>query len=111
MRYKLTLLSLKCYLSDEDDGDEIFIKMDGEKIWPDPEKYMTIVDEDTPIDLEFIISKGDSFDLELWDYDLLSANDLLGKISIQATSHGHFLTDFHKTASDESKYALEWEVS
>jgi len=96
-------------LSDESDGDEIFILMDGKKIWPTEKKFLTINDENTKIDLVIEIEKGQSFNLELWDHDTLSANDLLGKLIIEANNHGHFVTDFIKTGSDGSKYALEYE--
>ena len=110
MKYKLVLLNLKCYLSDESDGDEIFILMNGEKVWPMSEKYLTINQEETALNLEFQITKGDKFKIELWDFDVLSANDLLGTLNMEATSHGHFVADFHKTGSDTSKYGLEWEI-
>ncbi len=110
MQYKLRLLNLKCYLPDEADGDEIFIKSEGKKIWPVDEKYITTNKESVAIGLEFTITKGDSISYELWDHDLLSANDHLGSLLITAEAHGQFINDFAKQGKDQSKYALEWEI-
>ena len=110
MDYKLRILSLKCYLKDESDGDEVYLKSAGKKIWPVEEKYVVAKEETTPIELEFIIQKGDVIFYELWDHDTLSANDHLGSITITAEVHGHFVNEFTKQGKDSSKYALEWEI-
>ena len=110
MEYKLRLLNLKCYLSDEADGDEIYLKSAGKKIWPVEEEYIVTKGECTPIGLEFTINKGAVITYELWDYDILSSNDHLGSIILQADAHGHFINDFTKQGNDRSKYALEWEI-
>ena len=60
MNYKLKILNLKCYLSDEADGDEVYLKSNGQKIWPEEAKYIVPKEENTPIGLEFIINKGDA---------------------------------------------------
>ena len=110
MKYKLKILSLKCYLPDEADGDEVFLKSEGKKIWPVDAKYTMAKDEITPIGLEFIIQKGDVISYELWDHDKLSANDHLGSLTIHAEAHGHYANDFIKRGKDQSKYGLEWEL-
>lgn len=109
MLYKLRLLTLHCYLPDEDDGDEIFILKDGEKIWP-AEKYKTVIDKETKLDLRFEINKGDTIEFELWDYDTFSKNDLLGKLILNASAHGKYVVDFIKTGVDTSRYGLEYEL-
>ncbi len=110
MQYKLRILSLKCYLSDESGGDEIYLESNGKKIWPTDAKYQNIGNETTPVDLEYTISKGDTMQIKLWDHDKLSANDHLGDISINAEAHGQFVNEFKKSGSDKSRYALEWEI-
>ena len=110
MKYKLRLLNLKCYLSDESDGDEIYILLNGNKVWPEKEKYLTVLEESTALDVEMEISKGDMLSFQLWDFDLLSANDLLGSIEISADRHGSYTIDFSKVGNDKSKYALEFEI-
>ena len=110
MEYKLRILSLKCYISDESDGDEIYLMSAGKKIWPTDNKYRNINVESTQIELVMIIQKGDRITIELWDHDKLSANDHLGDLTIQADAHGHFVNEFMKKGKDKSKYALEWEI-
>lgn len=110
MKYKLTLLSLRCYLPDESDGDEIYILMNGQKVWPVKEKYLTVLEEAISLNVSFEIEKGDAFDFELWDHDFFSNNDLLGTLKVNASSHGKFTADFLKTGSDSSKYAIEYEI-
>lgn len=110
MHYKLRLLNLKCYLSDESDGDEVFLKSNGKRIWPPDAKYKTVREETTPLGIEMEVEKGTKIPIDLWDYDALSANDLLGKLVIQADEHGTFTVDFRKTGQDKSRYAMEFEV-
>ncbi len=111
MQYKLTLLNLNCYLSAEDDGDEIYLKHQGERIWPATTRYYHINSGTVPVNLEVPITKGDSYTIELWEFDVLSANDHLGNLTIIADAHGHYTNEFTKTGKDRSKYALEWEIS
>ena len=110
MNYKLKILNLKCYLPDESDGDEIYLLRDGKKIWPTDAGYMHIDSENTPIGLDYVIQKGDRINIELWDHDKLSANDHLGNLTIKADAHGNYVNEFTKQGSDQSKYALQWEI-
>ena len=110
MQYKLRILNLKCYLSDESDGDEVYLMSDNKKIWPSDKGYKTVTTETTKLNLEYQIEKGDEMRIELWDYDTFSANDHLGEIIIPAEKHGHYKNDFVKVGKDKSRYALEWEI-
>ena len=110
MQYKIKLLNLKCYLSDEADGDEVYLKANGQRIWPVDGKYIVPKEENVPINLQLNIQKGDSMEIEIWDYDLLSTNDHLGSLTIHAEAHGQYENDFVKRGNDQSKYALEWEI-
>ena len=110
MIYKLRLLKLHCYLPDESDGDEIYIEMNGQKVWPIEDKYKTITEQETALNVDFEVNKGDSFEFNLWDYDILSKNDHLGKLHMVASAHGKYKIDFTKTGSDDSRYALEYEL-
>lgn len=110
MEYKLRILSVKCYLPDESDGDEIYLKSNGKKIWPIDAKYVQISGESAEVNLEMIIQKGDKIPIEIWDYDNFSANDHLGDLIIQADAHGQFVNEFTKKGKDKSRYALEWEL-
>jgi len=110
MKYKLKILSIKCYLPDESDGDEIYLISEGKRIWPTDAGYLNIKEEETRVDIEFSIEKGDRISVELWDHDKFSANDHLGSLVIEADAHGQFVNEFLKEGKDQSKYALEWEI-
>ena len=111
IQYSLKLVNLHCYISDEGDADEVFLKMDGKKIWPKKGKYVSMKDKSAPIDIEFKVDKGSSFDIEVWDYDFWSPNDLLGIIKIDASqAGGPFTSAMEKKEKGDAKYALEYEV-
>ena len=38
MAYTIKLIGLECFQAEEIDGDEIFIKLNGEKVWESPDK-------------------------------------------------------------------------
>lgn len=109
--YKLHIISLNCYRQDESDGDEVFIKYKKERVWPLKEKYIKITEGNYEVNFDITaIEKGEVVDLELWDYDLLSANDKLGVFSMLVNERGGpFNTDLSQT-SGSSKYSIEWEV-
>ena len=111
MNYKLTILNLNCYLPEEAGGDEIYLKYAGNRIWPLDSRFYHITNETTPVNIEFPVVKGDRLTIELWEFDVLSANDHLGNLTIIADAHGHYTNEFTKTGKDRSKYALEWEIS
>ncbi len=111
----LNLSNLYCYFVEENSFDDVFLKLDGKKIWPKNKKMKHMM-MDTSVELNVEI-KGVKIDqqivIELWDYDWLSSNDLLGTFSftIEGVS-GPFTTDMkrNKEETDKAKYTLEWEV-
>ncbi|MDH5597537.1 MAG: hypothetical protein OEY34_00340 [Cyclobacteriaceae bacterium] len=111
IHYSLRLLKLHCYLSDESDADELFIKLDGKKIWPSDKKYYKIKEDSVEIKFETKVEKNSEVVVEFWDYDLFSANDLLGTVKIIAdASGGPYTSDMVKKEAGNARYALEWEL-
>lgn len=112
LTYKLRLIRLNCYRSDEKYGDEVFLKMNDEKIWPMGEKYKEIDEGTVELNLEIQAVMPDTLvAIELWDYDLLTPNDKLGEFSMLINERGGpFTTDLKVTPGEEAKYSLEWEV-
>ena len=98
-------------MRDESDGDEVYIKSDGKKVWPVDAKYLLIGEENTPVGLEIILRKGGSLEIKIWDYDLLSADDHLDSLTLYAEAHGNYVKDFTKLGKDQSKYGLEGEIA
>ncbi|MEO1049464.1 MAG: hypothetical protein AAFX87_02510 [Bacteroidota bacterium] len=107
------LLKLHCYLSTEEDLDEIFIKLNGQKVWPTNAKYQKAVQGETMLDVSLeSVPIGELLKLEVWDYDLLSSNDHLGNFVLSIDEGGAFRSDMHRTTEgSEARYSLEWEVS
>ena len=108
--YTLKILRLHCYISDEDDSDEVFLKFNGEKIWPES-KYVEMKEGTEMVGFETKVEKGKSVKFEIWDYDMFSPNDLLGEVNIVADKvGGPFTTDMIRKEAGNARYSLEWEM-
>ena len=111
----LSLNFLHCYFVEEENYDDVFLKYNGKKIWPKRKKQQAVMmDTTTPLNVEIRgISLGQLVEIELWDFDWLSSNDLLGvfKMEISETT-GAFTTDMIRNLeeTEKAKYTLEWEV-
>ncbi|MDH5380148.1 MAG: hypothetical protein OEW75_04805 [Cyclobacteriaceae bacterium] len=111
IKYTLNLKKIHCYLPDEDDADEIFIKYNGNKIWPE-EKFIAMKEGAAVIGYNLKIDKGTVAEFEIWDYDNFTSNDLLGTVRIVADAvGGPFTSDMIKKDSGNSRYAIEWEIN
>jgi len=80
---QIKLLSIHCTLNDEIDKDEIFLKYKGKKIWPGSPHKSINSGERLEIDMEFKHDPIEDLIIELWDFDFLSKNDLLGTFFIK----------------------------
>ena len=104
------LINIHCHVPDESDLDEGFLKYEGKKIWPS-NKYRQLKRGITPVETKIPDLEGTGFlEIELWDYDFLSANDLLGKFNLPLdTAGGPFTTDLTREGDTKASYTLEWE--
>jgi len=109
---KLHIKKLNCYIQDEGDGDEIFIKYKKERIWPLNTMYQKVNEGEYDLSVEIsALDRNSHVKLELWDYDLLSPNDKLGTFNMLVNERGGpFVTDMKGSKSSGSKYSIEWEV-
>jgi len=97
-------------MSDESDADEVFIKHQGKKIWPEG-KYVKMKDSSVELHLEMKIEKGSSSVFEIWEYDLWTPNDLMGTVTITADSMGGpYTSDMVKNDKGNSRYSVTWEI-
>ena len=113
--YTLILSRLHCYFVEESEYDDVYLKFNGKKIWPENKKQQPImIDTTTELDIEIKdISINEEVVIELWDWDLLSLNDKLGTFTMVIEGNqGPFSTDMtqNKRETTKAKYTLDWEV-
>ena len=109
---KIRINSVQCTTPDEIDKDEMYLKKDGHKIWPEEERYHRVDTGDVEqVDLTLDVEEGWN-EVEVWDYDFISLNDLLGvfKFKVDDTpgkySTSMTLLERNSTAS----YMMFWEI-
>lgn len=108
----LRLHSIKCNVPDEIDKDEMFLKFDGHKIWPEESKYFRMdADDRVVIDHDLEVAVG-WVEIELWDYDFVSLNDHLGSFKLNIGEQGKFTASMvmNEKETHSASYFLEWEV-
>lgn len=112
--YILILKRLYCYFVEERGHDDVYLVHNGEKIWPVDKRQQPIA-MDTVTELDVSINgllDQQIVQIELWDWDLLSSDDLLGVFSMQISLGGPYSTDMEINVqeTEKAKYTLEWEV-
>ena len=106
----LKLISLNCHVPDETNLDEVYLKMEGIKVWPLSEKYQQLPLGETLLNLSIDdISKDGTVEIELWDFDTLSRDDKLGSFVLHLDQSGKFQTEMKKHDGTGASYSLEWE--
>ena len=109
---KIKLSRIHCKLPDEIDKDEMYLKMNGEKIWPAGSIYYR-VDTGDIVDLDVTLDVKEGWtEIELWDFDYLSRNDFLGKFRFKVDSKIGKYTNTMTLVEENSSasYLLEWEI-
>ena len=110
----IKILQLNCFITDEIGFDELYLVVKNEKIWPENQLYKSINPGSTNINVKiFDLSPNTQIDLEVWDYDYLSSNDLLGKIPLFIDEPGGpYTTDMilNKKETEKAKYSVTWEI-
>lgn len=110
----LKVLSLYCYMTDESGSDDIFLMINQQKIWPREHKYQPVSPGRMPVSVELKdLEEGRHVEIEIWDYDFISSNDLLGKVRLLVDEPGGpYITDMIQNIdeTDKAKYSIEWEL-
>lgn len=108
----LRLDSIVAYMQTEVDGDEIFIKFQGEKVAPREQKFVKMSKEPVALDVEVPVGDDHWVELELWDYDHFSPNDMLGKFRLLAdeVSDGFSAELLTDKGAEQARYVLNWSV-
>ncbi len=113
-KLNIRLLTLNCYTTGESGDDEVFLKVNGKKIWPEKSNYKTMKTDKAEIGVEIPdLDQGAMVEFELWDYDLLSRNDKFGIFKLLADKQGGpFIAEMIKNVEETSiaRYNMEWEI-
>ena len=86
---------LNCIINDEKGFDDVFLKVNGKKIWPKKKKQQSVPPGPTSLDVEIHgIEPETHMEIEIWDYDFISRNDLLGSVKVYIDEPGGpYITD------------------
>ncbi|MCP4459055.1 MAG: hypothetical protein GY816_13685 [Cytophagales bacterium] len=110
---KIKFTSIKCSVPDEIDKDEMYLKYNGEKIWPEGTKFFRVdVDDEVDMDLTMEVPAGQVV-IELWDYDYVSLNDHLGSFTFTVDDQqGKYSTSMkmNEKETHSASYLLHWEI-
>ena len=112
---KLQLIQLQAHFQTEQNGDEIFLKMQGKKIWPLKKSFFACLKEATQIQLniekQVEVKPNHKVSIELWEHDFLFFKKKLGEFSLLIDQPGGpFITDLQLKSKEFARYSLMWEV-
>ena len=110
----IKILQLNCFVTDEIGFDELYLMVNNEKIWPEKQLYKSINPGSTKINVKiYDLSPQTQINIEVWDYDYLSSNDLLGSIPLYIDEPGGpYTTDMipNREETEKAKYSVIWEI-
>jgi hypothetical protein len=133
--YQISLLSIKCLVSQEDDGDEIYITLNGKQVWSVRRHYVMHQQprrSDQMKEVDFAEGRYLSVDgwkplpdfdpatvvfqgltgpssIQVWDQDNFSRDDYFGKIQISQGEAGRGPIN-GVAAGDAAHYVVVFEV-
>lgn len=136
MTYTITLVDLKCIVSQEVNGDQIYLTLNGERIWSMPGAYTMHQQPDQAHqvkELNFVTGQMltqagwqpiPDFDssrllfagltgrsrIEIWDHDNFLSDDYFGSIRFSENEAGHGRIS-GVAARDAAHYVLTYEVT
>ncbi len=113
-KLKLRLLNLNCYETEETGYDDVYLTLNGKKIWPRKKRQQSVPIGTTSLNVEVNdIAPGTKLIIEIWDYDLLSENDKMGYVELYIDEPGGpYTTDMvaDLVEAKVAKYNIEWEI-
>lgn len=111
----LQLIQLQAHFQTEQNGDEIFLKMKGRKIWPQKKSFFACLKQMTQIQLniekDVEVKPNHTIAIELWEHDFLFFRKKLGEFNLLVDQKGGpFITDLQLKSKEFARYSLMWEV-
>ena len=109
---RILLKSVQCIVPDEIDKDEMYLKYNGEKIWPEGTHYFQL-DTGDKVDLGVSLEVPAGWnEIELWDFDYMSQNDFLGKFRFEVDdTPGKYSTSMNlEEKGSSASYILYWDI-
>jgi hypothetical protein len=111
----LELIQLDAHFQTEQDGDEIFLKLNGKKIWPINRSYFSCQKEVAHIQLnvkkDVKVKPEQKVNIELWENDFIFFKKKLGDFTLILDQRGGpFITDLQLKSKEFARYSLMWEV-
>lgn len=112
-KYKFRLLTLLAFYQTEGDGDEIFLRIGKERVWPIAGRYKKMAEPMVNLGLTFdSITLGETIELELWEYDHIFSSNCLGKFKLMIDSKGGpYTTDMVRHSNEYANYSIVWEIN
>ena len=106
----LKLIGIDCYVPEEAGLDEVYLKLEGKRIWPQSQSYEQLPIGHTELNLDLgERQRGSTIEIECWDFDSLSFNDKMGTFKLMLDTSGRFETEMKKHAKTKASYSLTWE--
>ncbi|HLF32949.1 MAG TPA: hypothetical protein VI583_01850 [Cyclobacteriaceae bacterium] len=113
-KLKLRLLNLNCYATEESGYDDVYLMLNGKKIWPRKKRQRSVPIGTTPLNVEIDdLVPGTKLEIEIWDYDVISEDDNMGYIPFFIDKPGGPYTTDMVADPEEAKtarYNIEWEI-
>jgi hypothetical protein len=109
---KCVIDSIVLFLSHELNGDELFFRYKGKRIWPKKMKYFCMTSQFQKVDVEIpIIDSERWIEIELCDYNFLLPSSRLGVFRFAVDEvGGPFLTNLNAELDTRARYAINWKV-
>ena len=109
---KCALKLLRCHHSSESNGDEIYLKYQNKKIWPEVRYKVFKSADEIALNVDLDLKDNEKpVTIELWEKDFLK-DDFLGHFQfVPFGSVGEFIVDLKKkNMTGVQRYSLVWKT-
>lgn len=90
-------------------ADDLYIKVNGSKVWPSG-KYKDINSQQTK-DVEYSLPLNSQVTIQLWEYDTISSDDLLGYLTLGSDHQSGNFTYLVQNRDEGSIYEINIRIA